>query len=187
MRKGNVLVVSVAAVFLLAACTDDGGQAESASASSPVESMAPGNDMTSDTIADLVANDPQFSTLLTAVEEAGLVETLSGPGPFTVFAPTDRAFGSLPDGTLQALLRPANRDQLASILTYHVVPAKVMATDVTAGDVTTVNGAAFTVSTDDGVALTDGAGNEISVVRTDVEASNGVIHVIDGVLLPTDA
>jgi uncharacterized surface protein with fasciclin (FAS1) repeats len=186
MRKRNVLV-GIAAVLVLAGCSGDGDQAESASASAPVESMAPANDTTSDTIADVVAKTPQFSTLLTAVEEAGLVETLSGPGPFTVFAPTDQAFGSLPDGTLQALLRPANRDQLASILTYHVVPAEVVATDVTAGDVTTVNGAAFTVSTDDGVALTDGAGNEISVVRTDIEASNGVIHVIDGVLLPTDA
>jgi len=126
--------------------------------------------------------------LLTAVGEAGLAETLSGDGPFTVFAPTDDAFAALPQGTLGTLLKPANRDQLSAILTYHVVPAEVMAADVTSGEVTTVNGATFTVSTGGGsVVITDGQGNEATVTQTDIVASNGVIHVIDSVLLPPAA
>ena len=115
-------------------------------------------------------------------------ETLRGDGPFTVFAPTDDAFAALPAGTLDTLLADPTGD-LADILTYHVVEGEVMAADVVDLDgqaVTTVNGATFTVNVgDDGaVTLTDAAGNEVGVVQTDVDASNGVIHVIDGVLLP---
>ena len=129
-----------------------------------------------------------FTTLVTAVEAAGLEETLRGEGPFTVFAPTDEAFAALPAGTLDTLLADPTGD-LADILTYHVVEGEVMAADVVGLDgqeVTTVNGATFTVNVgDDGsVTLTDAAGNEVAVVQTDVDASNGVIHVIDGVLLP---
>lgn len=188
MRTGKMILVAAASVLLLAACGGDSDETEPANAvPSPAETMAPADGMASDTIADVVAGDPQFSTLLTAVDEAGLVETLSGPGRFTVFAPTDDAFAALPDGTVETLLKPANRDQLASILTYHVLPTEVMAADVTAGEVTTVNGTPFTVSTDDGVELTDATGNRISVVQTDIQASNGVIHVIDGVLIPAEA
>jgi uncharacterized surface protein with fasciclin (FAS1) repeats len=136
------------------------------------------------TIVEIAAGNPDFSTLVSAVKAAGLAETLSGAGPYTVFAPTNEAFAKLPPETLQSLLLPENKDKLAAILTYHVVPAKVMAADVTAGPVKTVNGAEFTVSTDGGVKITDGQGNVANVVKTDIEASNGVIHVIDTVLLP---
>jgi uncharacterized surface protein with fasciclin (FAS1) repeats len=102
-----------------------------------------------------------------------------------VFAPTDAAFAALPEGTLESLLEPENQDQLTGILTYHVVPAEVPASEVMPGDVETVNGADLTVSVADGtVVLEDGQGNEAMVTQTDVEASNGVIHVIDAVLLP---
>ena len=112
-------------------------------------------------------------------------DTLAGAGPYTVFAPTDEAFAALPEGTLDTLLDPMNQEQLAGILTYHVVPAEVMAADVTSGEVETVNGATFTVEVTDGtVTITDGQGNEAQVVQTDIVASNGVIHVIDAVLLP---
>ena len=128
---------------------------------------------------------PEFSTLLAAVEAAGLAETLAGDGPFTVFAPTDAAFAELPAGTVDTLLQPANKDQLAAILTYHVVPAEVMAADVEAGEVPTVNSAPFTVALNgQAVEITDGQGNQANVIETDIDASNGVVHVIDAVLLP---
>jgi uncharacterized surface protein with fasciclin (FAS1) repeats len=139
-------------------------------------------------IVDTVVGAGDFSTLVTAVQAAGLEETLRGEGPFTVFAPTDAAFAALPTGTVDTLLADPTGD-LAGILTYHVVGGEVVAADVAGMDgqqVTTVNGASFTINVgDDGtVTLTDAAGNEIGVVQTDVDASNGVIHVIDGVLLP---
>ena len=137
------------------------------------------------TIVEIAAGNPDFSTLVTAVKAAGLADTLSGPGPFTVFAPTNEAFAKLPAGTVDTLLKPANKQQLAAILAYHVVPAAVMAKDVKPGTVETVNGATFTVAVEDGsVILTDGQGNEAKVITTDIVASNGVIHVIDAVLLP---
>ena len=129
-----------------------------------------------------------FTTLATAVTAAGLVDTLKGPGPFTVFAPTDAAFAKLPAGTVETLLKEP-QGQLAEILKYHVVAGKVMAADVVklnGQKVKTVQGAELIVEVADGkVALVDAAGNRINVVTTDVAASNGVIHVIDGVLLPT--
>ena len=139
-------------------------------------------------IVDTAIAAGDFTTLVTAVQAAGLEETLRGPGPFTVFAPTDDAFAALPAGTVDTLLADPTGD-LADILTYHVVDGAVMAADV-AGldgqDVATVNGATFTVEVGDdgGVSLTDAAGNTVTVVQTDIAASNGVIHVIDGVLLP---
>ena len=137
------------------------------------------------TITDIVASNPEFTTLLAAVGAADLADTLAGEGPYTVFAPTNDAFDALPAGTLESLLKPANKDQLAAILTYHVVEGQVMAADVTPGDVTTVNGADFTISVENGdVFITDGQGNKAMVTQTDIEASNGVIHVIDAVLLP---
>ncbi len=135
-------------------------------------------------IVDTAVEAGQFSTLITAVEAAGLTETLRGAGPFTVFAPTDEAFAALPEGTLDTLLKPANEEQLAGILTYHVVPSAVLAADVSSGSVTTLNGADFVVSTEDGVTIADGQGNDAQVVSTDIVTSNGVIHVIDAVLLP---
>ncbi|MBJ3761698.1 fasciclin domain-containing protein [Maribius pontilimi] len=124
-----------------------------------------------------------FSTLVAAIEAAGLAETLSGEGPFTVFAPTDEAFAALPEGTLDNLLMEENKDQLTAILTYHVLPGKTMAGDITGEmNVETVNGAEVSIMTDGGVTYGGAA-----VVDTDIEASNGVIHVIDSVVLPPES
>jgi len=133
----------------------------------------------SNIVETAVAAD-DFNTLVAAVKAAGLVDTLSGKGPFTVFAPTDAAFAALPKGTVESLLKPENKDQLIAILTYHVVPAKVMAKDVKAGEAPTVNGKTATVSINSGGVTIEGA----NVVTADVVASNGVIHVIDKVILP---
>ena len=129
-------------------------------------------------IVDTAVSAGQFKTLVKAVQEAGLVDTLKGKGPFTVFAPTDEAFAKLPAGTLEALLM--DKQKLASILTYHVVPGKVMAAQVKPGQVKTVQGQSLTVSTMNGAVMVDSA----KVIKTDIVASNGVIHVIDTVVLP---
>ncbi|MCE8000969.1 MAG: fasciclin domain-containing protein [Rhodobiaceae bacterium] len=131
-------------------------------------------------IVDTAAGSDQFETLVAAVTAAGLVETLKGDGPFTVFAPTDEAFAALPEGTVESLLLPENKDQLIAILTYHVVPGKVMSTDLS-DDMTaaTVQGGDITIDLDNGVMV-----NDASVVTADIETSNGVIHVIDKVILP---
>ena len=139
-------------------------------------------------IVDTAITAGDFTTLVAAVQAAGLEDTLRGDGPFTVFAPTDEAFAALPAGTVETLLEDPAGD-LTDILTYHVVPGAVPAADVVGLDgeaVTTVNGAAITIGVaDDGsVTLTDAAGNDVAVVVTDVQANNGVIHVIDAVLLP---
>lgn len=132
-------------------------------------------------IVDTAVSAGQFSTLAAALEAAGLVDTLKGEGPFTVFAPTDEAFSKLPAGTLDSLLKPENRDQLVSILTYHVVPGKVMASDVgTLSEAETVNGKKIGIEVDGSTVRVDDA----TVVATDIAASNGVIHVIDSVILP---
>ena len=133
-------------------------------------------------IVDVAVAAGQFNTLAAALEAADLVSTLKGDGPFTVFAPTDEAFAALPEGTVENLLKPENRDQLVSILTYHVVPGKVMAADVAGLDeAKTVNGASVSIKIVDGSVLID----EATVVSADVEASNGVIHVINKVIVPT--
>ncbi|MEO0414287.1 MAG: fasciclin domain-containing protein [Verrucomicrobiota bacterium] len=133
-------------------------------------------------IVDIAAGNEDFSTLVAAVKAAGLVETLKGDGPFTVFAPTNAAFEKLPEGTVEDLLKPENKEKLVGILTYHVVGAKVMAADVKAGKVETVNGAKAKIAVgDDGVTI-----DKAKVVKTDIAASNGVIHVIDSVILPKE-
>jgi uncharacterized surface protein with fasciclin (FAS1) repeats len=134
------------------------------------------------TIVDIAVADGRFNTLVAAVTAADLVETLSGEGPFTVFAPTDDAFAALPEGTLDSLLLPENKQALTDILLYHVVSGKVMAADVvTLTSATTVLGKDVTITVKDGnVYLND----TVQVIITDIEASNGVIHVIDAVLLP---
>lgn len=132
------------------------------------------------TIVDVAASDPQFSTLVAAVKAAGLAETLSGKGPFTVFAPTNDAFAKLPSGTVETLLKPENKAKLTAILTYHVVPGKVMAADVKPGGVKTVNGETATLSASGGTVMID----KSTVTKTDIGASNGVIHVIDTVMMP---
>ncbi len=136
----------------------------------------------------VVASDtPALSTLVTAVKAASLVDTLQGKGPYTVFAPTNEAFAALPAGTLDSLLKPENVEQLKSVLTYHVVPGKILAQDLKDGQViTTVQGGTLTVSITDGmVYLTDAKGNKVTVEKADVNADNGVVHVIGGVLLPS--
>ncbi|MCU4651483.1 fasciclin domain-containing protein [Roseibacterium sp. SDUM158016] len=131
------------------------------------------------TIVETAVEAGTFTTLVAAVEAAGLVETLSGEGPFTVFAPTDEAFAALPEGTVEGLL--ADPEALAAILTYHVVPGAVMSGDLSDGMMaTTVNGADITISIDGGTVMV----NDATVVAADIEASNGVIHVIDSVILP---
>jgi uncharacterized surface protein with fasciclin (FAS1) repeats len=134
------------------------------------------------TIVDVAAGNPDFSTLVAAVEAAGLVETLSGEGPFTVFAPTNEAFAALPEGVLDMLLLPENQETLVQVLTYHVVPGEVTSDLVTAGDVATVEGSTIAITTDDGVKIN----GTTTVTAVDVEASNGVIHVIDAVLIPAE-
>lgn len=129
-------------------------------------------------IVDTAVSAGQFNTLATALKAAGLVDTLKGPGPFTVFAPTDAAFAKIPQADLEALLK--DKAKLTSVLTYHVVPGKVMASDVKPGAVKTVQGSAVTVRTQSGKVMVDNA----NVIKTDISADNGVIHVIDSVILP---
>jgi transforming growth factor-beta-induced protein len=132
-------------------------------------------------IVDTAVSADDFNTLVAAVKAAGLVETLKGEGPFTVFAPTDEAFGKLPQGTVEDLLKPQNKHKLVSILTYHVVPGKVMAADVVnLSHAKTVNGQSLSIKTYGSTVRVDNA----NVIKTDIECSNGVIHVIDTVVLP---
>jgi len=145
------------------------------------------------TIVGVAASNEAFTTLVAAVKAAGLVETLNSAGPFTVFAPTNDAFGKLPAGTVETLLKPENKGTLTGILTYHVVAAEFMAKDVVkaiqdsnnAFKVKTVQGGTLTLSLEgSSVVITDAKGNKSTITATDVEASNGVIHVIDTVVLP---
>ena len=131
-------------------------------------------------IVAVASSAGSFKTLVAAVKAAGLVETLQGPGPFTVFAPTDEAFAKLPKGTVEDLLKPENKAKLVSILTYHVIPGKVMAADVKTMKAKTVNGQELDVKATSKGVMIDNA----KVVKTDIPASNGVIHVIDTVVLP---
>lgn len=132
-------------------------------------------------IVDTAVGAGSFNTLVAAVQAAGLVEVLKGDGPYTVFAPTDEAFAKLPEGTVETLLKPENKDKLVAILTYHVVPGKVMSTDIAGkkADVASVQGGEISVDATDGVKV-----DNAKVIAADVEASNGVIHVIDTVILP---
>lgn len=131
-------------------------------------------------IVDTAVGAGTFNTLVAAVTAAGLVDTLKGEGPFTVFAPTDDAFAALPAGTVDSLLLPENLEQLTAILTYHVVPGKVMSTDLTEGmTAATVNSADVTITLEGGAKV-----NGANITTADIEASNGVIHVIDAVIMP---
>jgi uncharacterized surface protein with fasciclin (FAS1) repeats len=132
-------------------------------------------------IVDTAASAGQFNTLVTAIKAAGLVDTLKGPGPFTVFAPTDDAFAKLPAGTVEGLLKPENKEKLVAILTYHVVPGKIMSADIAGkkASVATVQGSNVDVDATSGVIV-----NKAKVTTADIAATNGVIHVIDTILLP---
>ena len=192
MRRILPLAALLAIALTTAACgsndTETGAAAAPGTTSvTPTPSPSPSESMAGSDIVDTAVAAGDFTTLAAALEAAGLVETLKGEGPFTVFAPTDAAFAKLPAGTVDTLLKDPKGD-LTQILTYHVVPGKVLASDVVKLDgqkVTTVQGGDLTVGVDgDKVSLTDATGNTVNVTATDVEASNGVIHVIDGVLMP---
>ena len=163
----------IAALVLLTACGSDGSTSEEAVDTTVMEEVMAGD------IVAVASETEGFSTLVAALTAASLVETLQGEGPFTVFAPTDDAFAALPEGLLEKLLLPENVGVLTSILTYHVVSGKVMSTDIMAGDVPSVEGSAITLTTDYGVQV-----NDALVISADIEASNGVIHVIDQVIVP---
>lgn len=149
----------------------------------PIANQNSDQDHNHHNIVEVASDTENLSTLVAAVKAAGLVETLSGDGPFTVFTPTNEAFEALPDGTLESLLEPANRDKLVDILTYHVVAGKVMSGDLSDGMMAeTVQGSQVTISiSDTGVSV-----NDASVVTADVEASNGVVHVIDSIIMPPE-
>ena len=134
-------------------------------------------------IVDTAAGAEGFSTLVAAVKAAGLVDTLKGEGPFTVFAPTDEAFAALPEGTLDSLLQPENRETLVKILTYHVVPGRVTASDVVKlSSAETAQGSSIEITTEKGAVKVDCA----NVIKTDIDCSNGIIHVIDKVIMPSE-
>ena len=186
MRRTAIAVVSIAAALTLSACSSSSDEATTESSAAVEESaIEEADDMVGEasvgTIVDVASANPDFSTLVAAITAADLGETLSGEGPFTVFAPTNEAFAALPAGVLDALLLPENKDALTKILTYHVVSGQVMAADITDGDVATVEGQNVTLSTADGVTV-----NGAAVVTADIVTDNGVIHVVDAVLVPAD-
>jgi uncharacterized surface protein with fasciclin (FAS1) repeats len=184
----NIKIVAagfaVASLALVGCTSNDDSSADASPTAATSAPASPTDAMTDEasagTIVDVAAANPEFSTLVAAVTEAGLAETLSGEGPFTVFAPTNAAFEALPEGLVDALLLPENKEVLTQILTYHVVAGEVMSTDIQPGDVATVEGEDITITTEDGGVQVNGA----MVSTADVEASNGVIHVIDEVLVP---
>ena len=186
LALGAVLVLPVSSTAMAGECPL--AAAQKARAKAHVQTVA--YKAESKDIVDTAVGAGSFKTLVAAVQAAGLVETLKGEGPFTVFAPTDEAFAKLPAGTVETLLKQENKAKLVSILTYHVVPGKVMAADVLklletpnpSGLVTTVQGAKAKVKVVDGAVMIDGA----KIIKTDIETSNGVIHVIDAVILPPE-
>ena len=186
MRKLLAPLAIVGLVGLLVSCGGDDSDVTPATEPATTEETtteAPAEEAGEEAtdIVAIASGNEDFSTLVAAVAAAGLVETLQGEGPFTVFAPTNEAFAALPAGLVDKLLLPENKDLLVKILTYHVVSGTVLAADVTAGDVPTVEGRNITITTDMGVKV-----NGANVVTTDIIASNGVIHVIDAVILPPD-
>jgi uncharacterized surface protein with fasciclin (FAS1) repeats len=173
MRK--VIALALVASISFAACgSDDEAETEETVTEETVAEAAAAGD-----IVAVASSTEGFSTLVAALSAAGLVETLQGAGPFTVFAPSDDAFAALPAGLLEKLLLPENGAVLTSILTYHVVSGTVMSADIMAGDVPTVEGSTVALDTASGVTV-----NGATVTTADVAASNGVIHVIDAVMVP---
>jgi len=192
MRTLFFSTIATMLLFGLVACSGGGGNetAGDEMSESPESTTASAEETASQTsepasdapdIVALASSQENLSTLVTAVQAAGLVETLQGAGPFTVFAPTDEAFAALPEGTLENLLKPENKQQLVDILTYHVVSGNVMSTDLSDGMMPeTVEGSQVEISIDGESVMVNGA----TVVAANVEASNGVVHVIDQVILP---
>lgn len=193
MMKLLHIFTASAAALALTACGAAADETTMEDDTMMADEMANAEATTPGTIVEVAQGNPDFSTLVAAVTAAGLGETLSGDGPFTVFAPANAAFEALPEGTVETLTTEET-EQLGSILTYHVVPSEVMAADLiaaieSAGEggytIETVNGGTLTAMLDGGnVVLTDAQGNTATVTATDVDASNGVIHVIDAVLMP---
>ncbi|MBD3883723.1 fasciclin domain-containing protein [Phormidium tenue FACHB-886] len=197
-RKATIGLVSGVTLAVLAACsgptettsqaptTSDSPVAESPTTTeSPVTTAeSPAGTSAGGTVVEVASSNSDFSTLTSALQAAGLTETLSQGGPYTVFAPTNEAFNALPPETLQALLRPENKDALTRILTYHVVPQEVASTEISSGEVPTVEGKPVTAEVD--TASSSVKVNDATVTQPDIAASNGVIHAIDKVLLPPD-
>lgn len=185
----SISAVAIASLVLSAGGTDPVKSCASMASECPVKAASMAqmvsmeqNAPTQDIVATAVGAG-SFNTLAAALKAAGLVETLQGAGPFTVFAPTDEAFAKLPAGTVETLLKPENKDKLVAILTYHVVSGNVMAKDVVKlSNATTVNGQRVDIRTKDGKVMVDNA----TVAKTDIACTNGVIHVIDTVILPVD-
>jgi uncharacterized surface protein with fasciclin (FAS1) repeats len=183
MKKMNFKLMALAVVFsgfTMVGCSSEQSSDSETEMDETMEMMeeAP---VESNTVVDIAIGSPDHTTLVAAVTAASLVEVLSGDGPFTVFAPTNAAFAALPAGTVENLLLPENKEMLANILTYHVVAGNVMAADLSNGQkVTTVNGQELTVTIVDGNVMINGA----KVVAADLVGTNGVVHVIDGVVLP---
>jgi uncharacterized surface protein with fasciclin (FAS1) repeats len=175
--KTRSILTALIAFGLLAGCSKEAAQSTT-TAAKETASQAEGEQ----NIVTVAATAGDFNTLVAALKAADLVDTLQGEGPFTVFAPTDEAFAKLPAGTLEDLLLPENKDKLVAILTYHVVPGEVLAADVVnLSSADTVQGQSLRISTADGSVRV----NDANVIATDVMASNGVIHVIDTVLIPS--
>ena len=179
MKKFTLVSLALVgfAVTSLVSCNAPKEQVEE-TASDSTEVVA---EVVSNTVVDIAVGSADHSTLVAAVKAAGLVETLSGTGPFTIFAPTNAAFDALPAGTVEDLLKPENKEKLTAVLTYHVVAGNVMSSQLADGQkVATLNGQELTVAIKDGVVTINGT----KVIAADLAGSNGVIHVVEGVLLP---
>ncbi len=193
MKKFSIALASVASLALVACSAPAEDDADTMADETAMTDDAMDGDTGPGTIVDVASGNGDFSTLVAAVTAAGLGETLSGEGPFTVFAPSNTAFDALPEGTVDTLVND-DTETLTSILTYHVVEGDMMAADVVSAiegagegglEVTTVGGGTLTATLVDGnVVLTDATGGTATVTQTDIDASNGVIHVIDSVLMP---
>jgi uncharacterized surface protein with fasciclin (FAS1) repeats len=182
-----IAVLAVGALVLAACGDDDDDDATTTTTEAAAATTTAAAGTEDQTIVEIASSNEDFSTLVAAVTAAGLADTLSGDGPFTVFAPTNEAFEAIPEATLTALLEPENQETLTKILTYHVIAGEVLSTDIQPGAVTTVEGTDLTIEVEgENVVLVDGMGNRVNVTAVDVEGSNGVIHVIDGVLIPSD-
>jgi len=181
LALGAALVLPLASMAVADECPLAAAQKAQAAAQAKPHVQTVAFNAEAKDIVDTAVGAGSFKTLVAAVQAAGLVETLKGAGPFTVFAPTDEAFAKLPEGTVESLLKPENKAKLVAVLTYHVVPGKVMAADVVKlTEASTVQGSKAKVKVEDGTVMIDNA----KVVKTDIVTSNGVIHVIDAVILP---
>lgn len=191
--SAHAAILAAGSTLLVAACSN-AEEAPPPAQAAPADAMAPAQTTAAGTIVAVAQGAPDFSTLVAAVQAADLVGTLNGPGPFTVFAPTNAAFGKIPAATRDSLMAPAGKADLTKILTYHVVPGRVDAAALTqqiqagggSATLTTVQGGTLTAQVGAGgsVTLTDEAGNVSTVTQTDIAASNGVIHAIDTVVMP---